>query len=114
MALERVFANLMHNALKFTPERGRVKVSSSRQKDEVVVAVADTGLGIAPEEMPLIFEKYQRAAATQRREGTGLGLSVVKALVGAHGGRVEVESTLGRGTCFSVFLPIVSADPARL
>jgi len=106
LALERVFANLMDNALRFTPELGRVRVSSAWRNSEVVVAVADTGPGVAPEEIPGLFEKYQRAAASQHRKGSGLGLFIVKALVEAHRGRVEVESTLGNGSCFSVFLPI--------
>lgn len=106
MALERIFSNLLHNALKFTPEGGRVTVSTRQEKDRVVVAVADTGRGIAPEAMPMIFEKYWRATTIQRREGTGLGLFIVKALVEAHGGRVEVESTLGQGSCFAVCLPV--------
>ena len=107
LALERTFANLMDNALRFTPELGRVKVSSAWRNSEVVVAVADTGPGIAPEEIPGLFEKYQRAAAGQHRKGSGLGLFIVKALVEAHRGRVEVESTPNSGSCFSVFLPIV-------
>src|SRR5439155_558277 len=106
LALERVFANLLDNALRFTPGRGQVRVSSARRNSEVVVAVEDTGPGVAPEEIPGLFEKYQRAAARQHRPRSGLGLFIVKALVEAHRGRVEVESTLGSGSCFSVFLPI--------
>jgi PAS domain S-box-containing protein len=109
VALERVFANLVHNALKFTPELGRVTVSSSQRNGKVVVAVADTGSGIAPEEMPSVFEKYRQGAASQPRPGVGLGLFIVKTLVEAHGGRIEVESALGQGTCFCVFLPIIGA-----
>ena len=109
LALERVFANLIHNALKFTPELGRVTVSCRREQGAVVVAVADNGSGIAPKEIPFLFDKYSRASAANHREGTGLGLFIVKALVEAHGGRVEVKSTLGSGSCFLVFLPIANA-----
>jgi NtrC-family two-component system sensor histidine kinase KinB len=106
LALERIFANLLHNALKFTPELGRITVSSARQRDEmVVVAVADTGPGLAEEEVATIFEKYRQAGSTTLQAGTGLGLSIVKALVEAHGGWVEVSSTPGQGTSFMVFLP---------
>ncbi len=106
LALERIFANLLHNALKFTPELGRITISSARQRDEMVVmAVADTGPGLAEEEVATIFEKYRQARSTSLQEGTGLGLSIVKALVEAHGGWVEVSSTPGQGTSFMVFLP---------
>jgi len=113
LALERLFANLMHNALKFTPKLGRVTVSSAQQDSEVVVMVADSGRGIAPEELPSIFEKYRRAATSQPQEGVGLGLFIAKMLVEAHGGRIEVESTIGSGSCFSVRLPVISADSAE-
>ena len=113
LALERVFANLVHNALKFTPKLGRVTIRSGQQNSEVVVAVADTGPGIASEEVPFVFEKYRRAAVGQSREGVGLGLFIVKALVEAHAGRVEVESTPGQGSCFSVYLPVASAAQAQ-
>jgi signal transduction histidine kinase len=104
LALERVFANLIHNALKFTPASGRVTVSSTSQDDTVLATVADTGPGIAPEELPFLFEKYRRAKYPTCQEGTGLGLFIVKSLVGAHGGQVEVHSILGEGTCFRVIL----------
>lgn len=106
LALERVFANLLHNALKFTPAAGRVTVSSTRQDGEVIVAVADTGPGIAPEELPALFEKYRRAAPSLAQEGTGLGLFIVKSLVEAHGGRVTVHSVPGQGACFRVILSV--------
>ncbi|HYY15455.1 MAG TPA: HAMP domain-containing sensor histidine kinase, partial [Gammaproteobacteria bacterium] len=106
LALERIFANLLHNALKFTPELGRVTFSSAQHNGEVIAAIADTGPGIAPEEIPALFEKYRRSEKDKHREGTGLGLFIAKALVEAHGGRIEVESAPGQGTCFSVFLPI--------
>jgi len=106
LALERVFANLLHNALKFTPELGRITVSSATQKEQtVVVAVKDTGPGIAPEEAATIFEKYRRVKSVPPQAGLGLGLFIVKVLVEAHGGQVAVSSTPGQGTCFAVFLP---------
>src|SRR5262249_53144342 len=105
VALERVFANLLHNGLKFTPEQGRVTVISAQRDREVMAAISDTGPGMAAAEIPLLFEKYWRAEHSKLQEGAGLGLFIVKALVEAHSGRVEVESTPGVGTCFSVFLP---------
>src|SRR5712692_10284436 len=89
-----------------SPELGRITVSSARQRDEmVVVAVADTGPGLAAEDVATIFEKYRQARSTSLQEGTGLWLSIVKALVEAQGGWVEVSSTPGQGTSFMVFLP---------
>jgi signal transduction histidine kinase len=105
LALERVFTNLLNNALKFTPEMGQVTISSSRHGAEVVVKVSDTGLGMASEEIPTLFQKYRRSTQTCTHEGVGLGLFIAKTLVDAHHGRIEVESTLGRGTQFTVFLP---------
>ena len=109
LTLERVFTNLIHNALKFTPEQGKITVSSSQPNPDVVsVAVADTGPGIPPEELGSIFEKYRQGERSGLREGTGLGLYIVQAFVNAHGGWVAVESTLGQGTRFSVYLPVTA------
>jgi PAS domain S-box-containing protein len=111
LALERVFANLLNNAIKFTPAQGHLTVRSARHNGTVIATVADTGPGIAQEEIPLLFEKYRRAEKDKYRSGSGLGLFIVQKLVKAHGGRVEVASTLGRGTCFSVLLPIPGSQP---
>jgi PAS domain S-box-containing protein len=108
LALERIFANLVHNALKFTPQKGRVTISTRHQANDestVVVEVRNSGPGIAPEEIALLFERYRRVSTVVRpHEGTGLGLFIVKTLVEAHGGRIEVESNPGSGTCFRVLL----------
>jgi signal transduction histidine kinase len=84
----------------------------------VVITVSDTGIGIAAEEIPFLFEKYRRPVRDPQREGTGLGLFIVKALVEAHGGQVIVESVLGQGSRFSVFLPLYpelqSADSIKI
>lgn len=106
LALERVFANLVHNALKFTPAEGFVRVAVTIQGEHAVITVKDTGAGIPPEERPFLFEKYRRFATQRQREGTGLGLAIVKAMVEAHQGHVEVESAPGQGSCFSVYLPL--------
>jgi signal transduction histidine kinase len=110
VALERVVANLIHNALKFTPEHGRVTISSSRTAHEIVASVSDTGLGIASEDIPLLFEKYRRIEHTEMQEGSGLGLFIVKALVEAHRGRIEVQSALNQGARFSIMLPLSLAE----
>jgi signal transduction histidine kinase len=113
VALERVISNLVHNALKFTPEHGQITLSSWFTDYEVVIAVADTGPGIAPEDVPLLFEKYRRIEHTDMQEGSGLGLFIVKALVESHGGHVEVQSAPGQGARFAVFFPIDRADQAQ-
>ena len=112
VALERVFTNLLHNALKFTSKRGRVTIHSARGDGEVVAAITDTGPGLAPGEIPLLFEKYRRAERTKHQAGTGLGLFIAKSVVEAHKGRIAVDSTLGVGTCFSVFLPAAGKGQA--
>jgi len=108
-ALERVFTNLVRNALKFTPETGRVEVRALRHAAEnvVVVEVQDSGPGVAPEDVPLLFGRYLRTKTGRHQEGTGLGLFIVKTYVEAHGGHVEVDGNLGRGACFRVVFPAV-------
>ena len=106
LALERVVANLLYNALKFTPEGGKVTLRSVEVRGGVKIEVEDTGPGMTREEIPLLFERYQRAKKDAYREGSGLGLFIVKALVDALGGQVEVISTPGEGSCFAVFLPV--------
>jgi signal transduction histidine kinase len=111
LALERVFANLIHNALKFTPMLGRVVIASRQRADEVVVSVTDTGPGIAPEHAALLTELDCRDnnGATPH----GLGLRIVRALVSAHDGWVEVSSVPRTGTCVSVFLRTIPAATDR-
>lgn len=109
MALQRIFSNLLGNALKFTPADGRIRVSAERRDGEVVVSVADTGPGIAPADIPQLFARYRQTETGRRVVGTGLGLYVVKSLVEALDGRVEVESELERGTTFRVHLAVLPA-----
>ncbi|MGE0824688.1 MAG: ATP-binding protein [Candidatus Binatia bacterium] len=106
LALSRVMGNLVSNALKFTPQEGRITVSSLWRNGEVVATVTDTGPGIAAEEVPLLFDKYHRGTTSREAEGTGLGLFIAKALVEAHGGRIEVQSVLNQGANFSVIFPV--------
>jgi signal transduction histidine kinase len=103
--LERSFDNLLVNALKFTPPGGRVVLSSEARANDVVVSVANTGPGIPGDELPKIWDIGWRRSVDAEKDGNGLGLHIVRTLVNALGGRVAVESTVGTGTCFSVFLP---------
>jgi signal transduction histidine kinase len=103
--LRQVFANLLDNAIKYTPEGGEVRISVARDGDAAVVTVADTGAGIAAEHLPRIWERLYRADPSRSERGLGLGLSLVKAYVLAHGGQVEAQSQPGRGSIFTVRLP---------
>lgn len=105
----RVFANLIGNAVKFTPRRGSIEVKSALQNGCFSVEVRDTGIGIPEEEVPRIFNKYFRSRAARGFKGTGLGLTISKAIVEAHGGRISVESQAGEGSLFCVSLPVGAA-----
>jgi len=108
-AIEEVIANLLTNAIKYTPEAGKVAVSAAAEKDYVHVAVKDTGFGIGPEDLKRVFDRFYRVKNDHTRmiSGTGLGLAIVKSILEAHNGRIEVESEPGHGSTFHVFLPIM-------
>ncbi len=110
VALERVFSNLLQNAFKFTPAGGKIAMTVEHRNTELVISVVDTGRGIDRERLPCLFKKFTRLNSDDRQEGIGLGLYIVKELVVAHGGRVEVDSVVGKGSSFSVILP--AAGPA--
>ncbi len=103
--LRRVFTNLLENALKYSPDGGTVAVEVENNASEVAVRVSDEGIGIAPDELPKVFDVFYRSRSQEKREGHGLGLAGVEAIVKGHGGRVMVTSELGRGSVFTVFLP---------
>ncbi len=104
--LERVMANLLSNALKFTASGGHVTVATHVENGCVEVAFEDTGRGIPADELAHLFEKYRRVREGQRTEGTGLGLFIAKTIVEAHGGQLRVESVPGKGATFTVRLPV--------
>ncbi|MCC6801115.1 MAG: hypothetical protein IT325_13450 [Anaerolineae bacterium] len=108
--LQRALKNILHNAVKYAPERGEIEVSASRSGDEAIIAVRDDGPGIAREDLPRIFERFYQADRA-RRSGTGLGLAIVRHIVLAHGGRVWAESAEGEGATF--FLALALAQPER-
>lgn len=105
--LEHVFTNLIGNALKYSPDDSEVSIGASLGGDEVVISVTDAGIGIAPEDAETIFERFSRSPSdeVQRLPGTGLGLFIASKVVEAHGGQVDLVSTPGEGTTFSVRLP---------
>lgn len=110
--LRQVFINLIGNALKFTPEGGKISLNVKRdtlhERDFVKISVEDTGLGIAPEWQEKIFESFRQVDSSLTREyaGFGLGLSIVKSIIESHGGRIWVESELGKGSKFIFTLPV--------
>src|SRR5207253_1205860 len=105
---KQVLYNLFSNALKFTPEGGAVRVQSAINGNLVRISVTDTGVGIRPEDQQVIFEEFRQASETTRgvKEGTGLGLAITRRLVEQHGGKIWVESELGKGSRFTFNIPI--------
>ncbi len=105
--LTQVFVNLIGNAIKFTPEGGRGAVAVTLQKKDVLIEIADTGVGIPKDEVGRVFDKFYqvRRSAERKTNGTGLGLAIVKGIIEAHGGRIWLHSEEGRGTQFYFTLP---------
>ena len=105
--LQEVLQNLLDNAVQYTPGGGRITVQATAGDRQIAITVADTGIGIPKAEQERIFERFYRVDAARSREagGTGLGLSIARHLVEAHGGRIEIESDVGRGSTFKVVLP---------
>jgi len=113
--LRQVFTNLVENGLKYTPPGGRVTLAAQRRWQTVVVTISDSGEGIPVEQLPHLFERFYRSdnARTRSTGGFGLGLAISRAIVEAHGGQIEVESTLGQGTVFTITLPAVASNPSE-
>jgi signal transduction histidine kinase len=111
--VKQVLLNLLSNAIKFTPEGGTVAVHATRDAEHVTVAVSDTGVGIAATDLELVFEAFRQAGNdyTKKQEGTGLGLSLARRFVELHGGRLAVESEVGRGSTFTFTLPLLPHEP---
>jgi len=111
--IRQVLLNILNNAYRFT-EQGSIRVEVTMQPEEVLVQVRDTGVGISPDDLPLIFEEFHNLAGgpSARRDGFGLGLSISRRLVEAHGGRLWATSDRGVGSCFSIALPIEIRDPS--
>jgi len=114
--LRAVFATLLENAVRYTGAGGEVRVTLERVAGQAQVAVRDTGIGIAPEHLPYIFDQFYRIDSARNRAhgGIGLGLSLAKSFVVAHGGDIHVESRAGQGSVFTVILPLAPADPEEV
>jgi signal transduction histidine kinase len=105
--LSQIFINLIHNAIKFTPENGNIGVNLSSNENGIECKISDTGIGISPQDQPRIFERFYKADKSRDRSlgGNGLGLSIVKKIIDLHGGKISLTSEIGKGTEFTVFLP---------
>ncbi|HYR38879.1 MAG TPA: HAMP domain-containing sensor histidine kinase, partial [Methylomirabilota bacterium] len=106
--VKQVLLNLLSNAVKFTPEGGKISLSASLSDGMAEISVADTGVGIAPEDQEAIFEEFRQVGSdyARKREGTGLGLALARRLVALHGGKLWVESEPGKGSTFTFTLPV--------
>jgi signal transduction histidine kinase len=105
---KQIVLNLLSNAVKFTPDGGRVDVSAKKYDGHVEVAVRDTGIGIAPEDHAAVFEEFKQVGRdyTKKAEGTGLGLTLTKRFIELHGGSIRLESAPGKGSTFTISLPL--------
>jgi signal transduction histidine kinase len=108
--IKQILLNLLSNAVKFTPEGGRIGINAVQSNGAVEISVADTGIGIAPEDQPRIFEEFRQVGGeyAHKKEGTGLGLTLAKKFVELHGGKIWVESEAGKGSTFIFTLPITA------
>ena len=115
LRLKQVVVNLLDNAIKYTPEGGRVSISVMRRDRRAVLEVGDSGIGISSVDLPHIFDRFYRADKARSRQmgGTGLGLSIVRSICLAHGGQVTVNSTEGRGSLFRVELPLSTSNRSQ-
>jgi signal transduction histidine kinase len=112
--MEEIFSNLIANAINYSPGGGKVSVDARGLGEYMEIRVSDTGVGIAPEELPKIFDKFYRVKHPETRQvmGTGLGLAIVKGIVEAHHGTIEVDSVPDEGTCFRILLPMIPESDA--
>lgn len=107
--IEQVLVNLIDNAAKYSPERSPIEIDARQENGEVAVSVRDSGIGIPPEQLPRVFDRFMRAAGARSTAGMGLGLSICKGFVEAHGGRIQAQTRPGGGTIVTFTLPAESA-----
>ncbi|MBX4258232.1 hypothetical protein KTC96_17965 [Clostridium estertheticum] len=107
--IERVILNLLSNSIKFTRSGGSMKVNMYDKGEHIIISIKDTGIGIPPDKLNIIFDRFRQVdrSLTRKQEGSGIGLSIVKSLVELHGGTISVRSEYGKGTEFIIVLPII-------
>jgi signal transduction histidine kinase len=103
--IQRMFSNLVDNAIKYTPSGGTVNIALSETPSQVVITVKDTGIGISQQDLPRIFERFYRCDQSRSQTGIGLGLSLARSIARSHGGDIIVQSVPGQGSAFTVALP---------
>lgn len=110
LQLRQVFRNLISNAIKYTPQGGKIKVKTSLKPDQIIIEIEDNGYGIPAADLPFIFNRFYRVRSGKASEveGNGLGLAIVKSIISEHKGSINVESETGKGSCFSITLPLLS------
>ena len=110
--LKQLFLNILDNAVRYTPNGGRIACTLVRQDGKAVASIADSGIGIAAEHLPFIFDRFYRVdkARTYAEGGTGLGLAIASSIAKMHGGEIKVESQEGAGTTFTVVLPLADTQ----
>jgi CheY-like chemotaxis protein/anti-sigma regulatory factor (Ser/Thr protein kinase) len=114
--VRQMILNLVSNAIKFSPEGGRVTIRAARVADRLEIAVADNGIGVATDDLPLLFKEFQQidSGVNRKQQGTGLGLILTRSFAILHGGDVRVQSELGAGSTFTIDLPIEARSPGRV
>jgi two-component system phosphate regulon sensor histidine kinase PhoR len=110
LQIQRAVKNIVHNAVKYTPQSGRIQITATTDQDEAIIAIQDSGPGIPPDDLPRVFERFFQVDRA-RRGGTGLGLAIVRHIVLAHGGRTWAESVFGQGATFFVALALTDPQP---
>lgn len=103
--LRRVLANLLDNAIKFSKTGGRITITAREQEEEIIISIADEGIGISAGDLPKIFDLFYRGGETSKHSGHGLGLSIVRSIIEGHGGRVVASSSVSQGSTFTIYLP---------
>jgi signal transduction histidine kinase len=111
--LRQLFINILENAVRYTPTGGNISVLLEKKDSNAVTAISDTGIGIPPEHLPHIFERFYRVDKARSRAdgGVGLGMAIAKYIADSHGGKIEVESQVGKGTTITVTIPLKNPEP---
>jgi two-component system heavy metal sensor histidine kinase CusS len=110
LLFDRALSNLLDNALRFTPDGGKITIATETKPDRTELAIEDTGCGVSPQHLPRIFDRFYRADSSRSSQGTGLGLALVKSITDLHGGSVEVASEVNRGTTVTLTFPAKPTD----